>query len=61
MTIVSRNTKDGFKFVLEDGNWVLMRASGTEPVVRVYIEATAPEIPPKFKEKVLEAVSSLSK
>ena len=31
---------DGKKFLLEDGSWVLARASGTEPIVRVYIEAT---------------------
>jgi len=30
---------DGFKFYLEDGSWVLLRASGTEPLVRVYSEA----------------------
>jgi len=32
-------TKDGFKFILEDNSWVGMRLSGTEPVVRLYIEA----------------------
>ncbi len=30
---------DGYKFNLEDGSWVLLRASGTEPIVRVYSEA----------------------
>jgi phosphomannomutase len=30
---------DGFKFYLADGSWVLFRASGTEPLVRVYSEA----------------------
>ena len=32
-------TDDGFKFYLADGSWVLLRASGTEPLVRVYAEA----------------------
>ncbi|MDA8235879.1 MAG: phosphoglucomutase/phosphomannomutase family protein [Clostridia bacterium] len=32
-------TLDGIKFMLEDGSWILFRASGTEPVVRVYVEA----------------------
>jgi phosphoglucomutase len=32
-------TKDGFKFLLEDGCWVMFRASGTEPVFRCYLEA----------------------
>jgi phosphomannomutase len=30
---------DGVKFYLEDGSWVLLRASGTEPLIRVYSEA----------------------
>jgi phosphomannomutase len=30
---------DGLKFVFDDDSWVLMRPSGTEPLVRVYAEA----------------------
>ncbi|MGH9404096.1 MAG: phosphoglucomutase/phosphomannomutase family protein [Terriglobia bacterium] len=30
---------DGLKMICEDGSWVLMRLSGTEPVLRVYCEA----------------------
>jgi len=33
------NTVDGFKIRLEDGTWLLMRPSGTEPKLRVYAEA----------------------
>jgi alpha-D-glucose phosphate-specific phosphoglucomutase len=32
-------TVDGFKLLLEDGSWLLVRPSGTEPVMRVYAEA----------------------
>jgi len=32
--------KDGLKLVFEDGSWVCYRVSGTEPVVRVYSEAS---------------------
>ena len=39
--IDSLSTKDGFKFFLADGSWLLVRASGTEPLVRVYTEATS--------------------
>jgi phosphomannomutase len=35
------DTGDGFKFFLADGSWLLIRASGTEPLVRVYTEATS--------------------
>ena len=31
---------DGYKFGLEDGGWLLVRFSGTEPLVRVYCETT---------------------
>ncbi len=30
---------DGFKLRLEGGGWLMFRASGTEPVLRVYAEA----------------------
>ncbi|WP_017324782.1 phosphoglucomutase/phosphomannomutase family protein [Synechococcus sp. PCC 7336] len=36
-------TQDGHKFVLEDGSWLMIRASGTEPVLRLYCEALSPE------------------
>jgi alpha-D-glucose phosphate-specific phosphoglucomutase len=36
-------TIDGHKFILEDGSWVCFRPSGTEPVVRFYLEASTPE------------------
>jgi phosphomannomutase len=36
-------TLDGFKLLLEDGSWLLVRPSGTEPVLRVYAEAGSDE------------------
>lgn len=33
-------TLDGFQFRLEDGGWLLIRFSGTEPILRVYCETT---------------------
>ncbi len=38
------STGDGFKWFLADGSWLLVRASGTEPLVRVYTEASSPEL-----------------
>jgi phosphomannomutase len=38
---VSLDTKDGFKFFVDDGSWLLIRTSGTEPLVRIYTEATS--------------------
>ena len=40
----SLETQDGFKFFTADGSWLLVRTSGTEPLVRVYTEATSPEM-----------------
>ncbi|MCC7478877.1 phosphoglucomutase/phosphomannomutase family protein [bacterium] len=38
--IISRNNIDGYKFVFSDGSWAMFRASGTEPLVRVYVETS---------------------
>jgi phosphomannomutase len=38
IAVKSVNPQDGVKFYLEDGSWVLLRASGTEPLIRVYLE-----------------------
>jgi alpha-D-glucose phosphate-specific phosphoglucomutase len=37
------NRLDGTKLLLEDGSWVLLRPSGTEPMVRLYVEASSHE------------------
>jgi phosphomannomutase len=36
-------TNDGFKFWTADRSWLLVRFSGTEPLVRIYAECTSPE------------------
>jgi phosphomannomutase len=40
LRVSSINRTDGHKFELEDGGWLLIRFSGTEPIVRVYCETT---------------------
>lgn len=40
MKVIGLDTTDGFKFNLEDGGWMLIRFSGTEPIMRVYCETT---------------------
>jgi phosphomannomutase len=45
LAVTGLNTSDGFKFMLEDGGWMLIRFSGTEPIIRVYCETT-------YKDKV---------
>jgi alpha-D-glucose phosphate-specific phosphoglucomutase len=41
--VVEHITLDGHKFVLADGGWLGVRFSGTEPVVRLYLEAKSRE------------------
>jgi alpha-D-glucose phosphate-specific phosphoglucomutase len=42
LAVVDVKRLDGVKLILEDGSWVLLRVSGTEPVVRLYAEAASP-------------------
>jgi phosphomannomutase len=39
LKVVKTEDLDGFKFFFEDETWVMIRPSGTEPVLRVYAEA----------------------
>jgi phosphomannomutase len=38
------NSLDGVKYLLDDDSWLLIRPSGTEPVLRVYAEARDPKM-----------------
>jgi len=44
VTLHEVQTVDGVKYVLEEGSWLLIRPSGTEPVLRVYAEGRSHEI-----------------
>jgi phosphomannomutase len=41
--VVRVDTMDGIKFYLADKSWLLIRPSGTEPLLRIYAEARSPE------------------
>ncbi|MFA5072710.1 MAG: phosphomannomutase, partial [Nitrospirota bacterium] len=50
LTVKKLITVDGTKIVLDDGSWLMIRPSGTEPKVRFYVEARKPdEIQPIFE------------
>lgn len=48
--IVKINDSDGSKFICEDGSWLLLRLSGTEPKLRIYSETST-------KKKSLEYIA----
>ncbi len=39
--VVEIKSFDGFKLILEDGSWLILRLSGTEPILRVYAESNS--------------------
>lgn len=41
---------DGYKFFFDDTTWMMIRASGTEPVLRVYAEAASKELADEILE-----------
>ena len=43
LAVTERITIDGYKFLMEDGGWLLVRFSGTEPLIRIYTETTRKE------------------
>jgi len=43
IAVRDRNLTDGYKFNLADDSWLLIRFSGTEPVLRLYCEAATIE------------------
>jgi phosphoglucomutase len=51
-------TTDGFKYLLPDGEWVAFRASGTEPLIRCYIEARSQASLAKLRKACRELLGS---
>ena len=51
MRVIKKDFKDGVKLYLEDEtSWVLVRPSGTEPLLRIYFESDSLEKIEKFKK-----------
>jgi alpha-D-glucose phosphate-specific phosphoglucomutase len=51
-------TTDGYKFLLANGEWVAFRASGTEPLIRCYIEAKSAGQLKKLRQACEEVLKS---
>jgi len=54
--VISTNTLDGFKYSLSQSEWVMIRPSGTEPVLRIYAEAANVETAKNIIENTLETI-----
>lgn len=53
--------KDGIKLYLEDGGWVLLRPSGTEPLIRVYLETNSELKQTQVAEYMQSLINKLGK
>ncbi len=58
--VTSSSVLDGSKFFFNDGSWVLFRPSGTEAVVRIYLEAPDPIAFCSLREAVTSYLSEYS-
>ncbi len=47
LAVTGTNTIDGFLYNLEGGGWLLIRFSGTEPLMRIYCEVPSEELVPQ--------------
>jgi alpha-D-glucose phosphate-specific phosphoglucomutase len=54
--VVSIDRTDGAKFVFADGSWMLLRLSGTEPLLRLYVEAESAAASAKLTKEATEWV-----
>jgi alpha-D-glucose phosphate-specific phosphoglucomutase len=57
--VVRREDLDGIKFYLGDIGWAMVRASGTEPMLRVYSETTRPETTRRALDEITAIARSL--
>lgn len=57
--VTRREDKDGIKLYLDDFGWVMVRASGTENLLRVYSETTQPELTQRVLRAAVETVQAL--
>lgn len=52
--VAAVKTSDGVKFVAENGAWLMLRGSGTEPILRIYAEAKSD---PEAKKLIADGVA----
>lgn len=50
---------DGLKLWLKDGGWALIRRSGTEPIYRIFVESSSPEMSERLLHKYKAGLSKI--
>jgi phosphomannomutase/phosphoglucomutase len=53
------DTTDGIKIVLDNKNWVMIRPSGTEPIIRIYAESDSQKNLESLMEKFIQKIKSI--
>jgi phosphomannomutase len=53
------NDIDGLKYVFDDGSWLLIRLSGTEPLMRIYVDSPSPTRARELSELGMNTVKRL--
>jgi phosphomannomutase len=55
--LAAMRSSDGVKYIAQDSSWLMLRGSGTEPILRIYAEAkSAPDV-----QKILKLGVRLTK
>ena len=53
------DTTDGIKIILDNKNWVMIRPSGTEPIIRIYAESDSQKNLESLMEKFIQKIKSI--
>ena len=53
------DTTDGIKIVIDKKNWIMVRPSGTEPIIRIYAESDSQKSLDDLISKYLEKIKSI--
>ena len=53
------DTTDGIKIITDEKNWVMIRASGTEPIIRIYAEASSQKQLDELMSEYIQKIKSI--
>ncbi len=59
--VAQTDRTDGLKLVFDDGSWILLRLSGTEPLLRLYTEAATAAAAAQLAEQTREWIFAAAK